>query len=87
MKVILNNKKNMLRGQNIIALVLFLMQKSYAQTPTHLPKTGIKPVEINFINILVYFIIPLLLAVFYIWYRRSLKGKLKEREQNKGNKN
>jgi len=50
-----------------------------AQVPTHYP-TSDEPVKLNLVNIIIYFVIPLLLLVFYIYWLRS-KRKKKEKEK------
>ncbi|MFW5644941.1 MAG: hypothetical protein ACOCZL_03430 [Bacteroidota bacterium] len=65
----------------IFAILLLTSFSGMAQLPTHYP-TGDEKVAFNLINILIFFIVPVLLLVFYIyWLRAKRKKREKEKEE------
>ena len=67
-----------------IFLELFL-QETYAQNPTSYPTPDTEPIDINFVNILVYFIMPVLMVIIYVWTKKLWKKKQEEEKQNESN--
>jgi len=64
--------------RRIILITLILgqiMQKSLAQTPQNYPTPGPEPVEINFFNVLLYFVVPVLIIIAYFLARKTLKKR------------
>lgn len=61
-------------------LLLFLLNifvAALAQTPDGLPNPVPEPVDLTLFNIILYFVLPVLLIIFYIFYRRSKIKKQK----------
>ena len=54
-----------------------------AQTPEMYPPPVPEPVELTLLNIIIYFVLPVAMIVFFIFYRRS---KRKNRENNTSNR-
>lgn len=59
--------------------LLFAMVAAMAQTPDMYPPPVPEPVDLTLFNIILYFVIPVAMIVFYIYYRRS---KRKKRNKN-----
>lgn len=55
-----------------------------AQSPTHLPREDTKPVDFfeSWENITFYIIIPIVILVLYILWKRSLRNKNKQDQQD-----
>ncbi len=83
MKILFRKYRNYYKW--LIALVfssLFLL-KTHAQTPSNYPSPVPEPVNINPTNIIIYFILPVILVVAYIWIRKSARKKRIKETQNR----
>ena len=60
-------------------LFVFFLQELQAQTPSNYPNPVPEPVDFTLTNILIYIVLPVIIAVVYIWMRRSAKKKEKNR--------
>ena len=72
-------------GKRIIYLVLFFMflPIAYAQRPENYPDPDQGPPEITILNIVLYFVVPLLIIVAYIWTRRISYKKKTQQQRDK----
>jgi amino acid transporter len=61
---------------------LFIILATFAQSPEMYPPPVPEPVELTLFNIILYFVSPVALIVFYIFYRRSKRKKEKSHQQN-----
>ena len=61
-------------------LSLFFNATLFAQQPEFYPPTGQEPPELTLFNIILYFVMPILVLVFYLVWRKSKKKK-KEKEE------
>jgi len=62
-------------------LFLFItMVAAMAQTPDMYPPPVPEPVKLTLFNIILYFVLPVALIVFYIFYRRSKRKKQKNNQ-------
>ena len=75
-------------GKLMLLLIWSLVLKIspiIAQLPTHYPDPKSDPPELTFINILVYFVTPVLLILIWFFYRRSQRKKReKQKEESSG---
>jgi len=58
--------------------LLFLLHAivaAMAQTPEMYPPPVPEPVQLTLFNIILYFVLPIAMIVFYIFYRRSKSKK------------
>jgi heme/copper-type cytochrome/quinol oxidase subunit 2 len=79
--------KTLIKRISVFLLFFTLPGAMYGQLPTHYP-TGDEPVEITLVNILIFFVTPVLLLIFYLYWRKSRKKKRqKEMEELKKSKN
>jgi len=54
-----------------------------AQRPENYPPGESGPLEINFVNVLIYFVIPVVILAAYIWTRRiSYKKRTQQKKDN-----
>ena len=68
----------------IIGISLLLSKALTAQTPDLYPPPVPEPVKIDFFNIILYVVLPLLVIVVFLWYRRWIRNKNKKEDgQNK----
>ncbi len=65
----------------VLSGLLFSYINLQAQTPTHYP-TGTDPVDFTPVNIIVYIVVPVLLVLIYLWYRRYIHRKNMEQKEN-----
>ena len=75
---------NVLAMKRKLLTSLFLLLTfvaAMAQTPEMYPPPVPEPVDLTLFNIILYFVIPVALIVFYILYRRSKRKKQKENER------
>lgn len=65
-------------------LMMFYIQPSFSQRPTHVPGAG-EPTRVfeSPVSVVIYIVIPVLIGVFYILWRRKIK---KDEEQNQQEK-
>ncbi len=54
---------------------LFLVINAGAQIPDLIPSGETEPLELTPFNIILYFVVPLILLVFFLWYRKSKRKK------------
>jgi hypothetical protein len=50
---------------------------SNAQIPDIIPSGEAEPIDITPFNIILYFVLPVLLFIFYLWYRKSKRRNKK----------
>ena len=63
-----------------LLLLLITFASVFAQIPGGLPKPETEPLDLNLFNIVLYFVLPVLLLVYYIFYKRSKAKKQKKTE-------
>lgn len=72
----------------LLLLSFFLMMlyayTSFAQRPTHVPGAG-EPARVfeSPVNVVIYIVIPLLIGVFYLLWRRKIKKENKQNQKQK----
>ena len=71
----------MVKKRILIPVLLFLFAQSYAQTPDMYPPPVPQPVEFTGLNVVLYIVLPLLLIVSFILYRRWIKKKRKKNNE------
>ncbi len=73
---------NLLRKTYLAGLFIFFSFVSFAQSPTHIPRT--KPEPVNFFesveNIVFFIVIPVVIVILYFLWRRQ-RGKEKKQNQ------
>ena len=62
----------------LLSLFLVPLVPLSAQVPTHVPGSEGDPVVFNFINIIIFIVVPFALFVFYIWWERNRAKKHRE---------
>lgn len=72
--------------KRIAYTLLFLMTFlcTYAQRPENYPDADQGPMEITFVNVLIYFVFPLLIIVAYFWSKRRSFKKRDRQPPDKG---
>lgn len=64
-------------------VMLILLQPSLiAQAPTHYPAQD-GPVNLTFLNILIYFVFPVVLVLLFLFWRRWSRNRKREEEQER----
>jgi hypothetical protein len=59
----------------ITSILIILIGFARAQQPDLLPPVETEPLELTPFNIILYFVVPLFLLVFFLWYRKSKRKK------------
>jgi heme/copper-type cytochrome/quinol oxidase subunit 2 len=82
----LRNKIFSVITEYLILIALSIISFStFAQTPTHIPRERIEPV--NFFesteNIIFFIVIPVIIVILYLLWRRERRKQKKEAEQRK----
>ena len=67
------------------ALFLLLFLNLYAQRPENYPDVQQGPIEITFVNVLLYFVVPLLIIIAYFWSKSRSSRKKDNPPADKGN--
>ena len=71
-----DQKFNEMKSKIIItALLTFLFGIARAQQPDLLPPAQTEPFELTPFNITLYFVMPVVIFVIYLWYRKSKSKK------------
>jgi hypothetical protein len=65
-------KKLSLQICNILAVLI-----ANAQIPDIIPSGEADPIDLTPFNIILYFVLPVLLFIFYLWYRKSKRKNKK----------
>lgn len=79
-------KNKVLSGINKIwmfILVNTITISTFAQSPTHIPRERIKPVDFleSTENIIFFIVIPVIIVILYLLWRRERRKQKKEAEQ------
>ncbi|MFN2394342.1 MAG: hypothetical protein ABR597_01510 [Bacteroidales bacterium] len=79
-------KNKVLSG--IIKMWMFIIANiiafsTFAQSPTHIPRGKIKPVDFfeSTENIIFFIVIPVIIVILYLLWRRERRKQMKEAEQ------
>ncbi len=85
MSISVNRGFSILKNFFTTLLFSFLSLVAWAQTPTHIPREQIEPVDFfeSTENIVFYIVIPIVIIALYIFWRRSLRKKRDEEQENK----
>lgn len=67
----------------VYVLLLLVVLGVFAQQPENYPSTDQGPPEITFVNVLIYFLFPVLIVTAYIWTRSSSHKKRIRRQRGK----
>lgn len=65
----------MLKSTILVVLTGFIFLTSKAQSPFLIPSGDPEPVEFTPLNIIIYIVLPVLIGIIYIWYRKSKRKK------------
>lgn len=71
---------------SIYFLIFFALPAAWAQKPSNLPDANGEPLDIfgSVKNVLVYIVLPLIVLVLYlIWRKRTIKKHIEQQEQEK----
>ncbi len=68
----------MSRKYSISFLFLILWNIIYAQAPDVIPYSETEPVKFTPINIIIYIVIPAIIVIGFLFYRRKKRDKEKE---------
>ncbi len=63
----------MFKKTGILLLILLLNLAAKAQAPGGVPYGDPKAIQLSPFNIIIYIVLPLLLILFYFWYRNRKK--------------
>jgi len=69
--------KKFISGLTGILIIIF----ASAQTPDMYPTPNPDPVEKTTLNVVLYIVLPVLLVVIYLLYRKSLKKREKDKKE------
>ncbi len=61
----------MLKRAGIFLLLLFVSVLAKAQAPSGIPTGKPEPFELNLANIIVFIVLPVLIVILYIYWRRK----------------
>ncbi len=64
-----------LRNFAVVVLMMVLWLPSLAQAPGGVPYGEPKPVEFDLFNTIILIVLPVLLIIFFIWYRKRRNKK------------
>ena len=62
-------------------ILVFTAIVASAQIPDLLPSGDTEPIELTPLNIVIYFVLPIIIFIIYFWYRKS-KRKNKNKPDN-----
>lgn len=65
----------MLKKIGLQILFIFVTVVANAQIPDIIPSGEPEPIELTLFNITLYIVVPILLLVFFLWYRKSKRKK------------
>lgn len=71
----------MIKRISYTAFFLIIFLGTFAQRPQNYPDADQGPPEITFVNVLLYFVVPILIIVAYFW-SRSRSFKKRNRKQS-----
>lgn len=71
--------KNMLRKTTLLFYFMLIWNIICAQAPDIIPYGESEPIEFTVTNIIVYIVLPVLIVIGYLYYRK--KQREKEREK------
>jgi uncharacterized membrane protein YozB (DUF420 family) len=57
------------------AILLLLLNIVVGQSPTHYPSPDADPINITFVNVLIYVLFPIAIVIGVIWVRRAKKKR------------
>ncbi len=79
----LKTKLLLFRLINTFILVVLLGFSTFPQSPTNYPPVDTKPIELTPINIIVYFVLPVIIVIAYFlirrYFRRQREKELEEK--------
>ncbi|QIA08500.1 adenylosuccinate synthetase [Draconibacterium halophilum] len=61
----------MIKKASIFTFLLFVVTLAIAQAPSGIPTGKAEPLEMNLPNIIFFIVLPILLLIFYIIWRRK----------------
>ncbi|WP_319481071.1 hypothetical protein [uncultured Draconibacterium sp.] len=61
----------MIKKASIFTLLLFVAALAMAQAPSGIPTGKAEPLELNLTNIIVFIVLPVLIIILYIYWRRK----------------
>lgn len=68
----------MLKKTVLQIIILFSGNVANAQIPYLLPSGETEPLELTPFNIILYMVVPILMFIFYFWYRKSKRKNKKK---------
>ncbi|GAB1450135.1 hypothetical protein MASR2M47_01910 [Draconibacterium sp.] len=71
-------KMEMLKKTVLQIIILFSGNVANAQIPYLLPSGETEPLELTPFNIILYMVVPILMFIFYFWYRKSKRKNKKK---------
>ena len=71
----------MLKNTLLQIILVFIAIAANAQIPDLLPSGETEPIELTTLNIVIYFVLPVVIFAIYFWYRKS-KRKNKNKPDN-----
>ncbi len=68
---------------SVILMIVYFFT-SFAQRPTHVPGAG-EPARVfeSPVTVVIYIVIPLLIGVFYVLWRRKIRKEKEQKQQQK----
>jgi uncharacterized protein YacL len=61
----------MLKKTLLQIILVFTAIVASAQIPDLLPTGETEPIELTTLNIVIYFVLPIVIFIIYFWYRKS----------------